>query len=54
MLYTLYISVAGDQKIAVYGMDAKSGALFPIEEVPTGGSVMSLVVNRAHDWLPSR
>ena len=51
MLYTLYVSVAGDQKIAVYGMDAKSGALFPIEEVPTGGSVMSLVVNRAQNRL---
>lgn len=51
MVYTLYVSVGGDQKIVQYRMDCMTGALSPVEEVPTGGSVMSLVVNRAQDRL---
>jgi 6-phosphogluconolactonase len=51
MPYYLYLSIGGEQKIARYALDERTGALTFQEDVPVGGSVMPLAVDPAGRYL---
>ena len=45
MPYHMYLSITGEEKIAIYTMDGDTGALAFQEDVPAGKGVMPLAVD---------
>lgn len=49
---TLYVSNRGEDSIAVFGIDAESGTLTPVERVPSGGRMpRHFVIDPTGAWL---
>lgn len=51
MSYYMYLSITGEEKIAIYTMDGNTGALTFQEDVPAGKGVMPLAVDPSRKYL---
>jgi 6-phosphogluconolactonase len=51
MPYFMYLSISGEEKIAIYTMDGDTGALTFQEDVPTGKGVMPLAVDSDQEYF---